>query len=96
MFRLMFAPKSTPGKREIHVLDQIYGTFNIYTVDVENRKLRTSLSPNLQRFENMTYKEMIECEKEGWDAKHLNYSIDHFGNLEIDIPEGYDVVVILK
>ncbi len=96
MFRLMFAPKATPGKGEIPVLDQIYGTFNSYTVDLENRKLKTSLSPNLKRFAFMTYKEMIQCEKEGWDVKNLKYNIDHYGNLEMDVPEGYEVLVILK
>jgi len=96
MFRLMFAPKATHGKGEIAVLDQIYGTFNSYTVDVENRKLKTSLSPNLKRFSSMTYDEMIQCEKEGWDCKKLNYTIDQFGNIEMEIPEGYDVMVILK
>ena len=96
MFRLMFAPKATPGKSEIPVLDQIYGTFNSYTVDVENRKLKTSLRPNIKRFPYMCYKEMIQCEKEGWDVWHLNYTIDRVGNLEMDISEGHDVLVILK
>lgn len=96
MFRLMFAPKATPGKGEIAVLDQIYGTFNSYRVDLENRKLKVSLSPNLKRFSFMTYDEMIQCEKEGWDVKHLKYTIDQYGNLEMDIPEGYEVLVILK
>lgn len=96
MFRLMFAPKATPGNGEILVLDQIYGTFNTYTVDVENRKLKTNLSPNSKRFSFMTYDEMIQCEKERWDWKKLNYTIDGDGNLEMDIPEDYDVIVILK
>ena len=96
MFRLMFVPKATPGKGEITVLDQIYGTFNSYTVDMENHKLKTSLSPNLKRFSFMTYDEMIQCEKDGWDCNKLNYTIDRVGNLEIDIPEGHDVLVILK
>lgn len=92
----MFAPKATPGKHEILVLDQIYGSFNSYTVDLENRKLKTSLSPNRERFFHMTYEEMIACEKEGWDVKKLNYKIDSNGNLEMDIPEGHEVFVILK
>ena len=96
MFRIMFAPKATPGKHEIPVLDQIYGTFNSYTVDPENRKLKTSLSPNCERFFHMTYEDMIACEKEGWDVKKLNYKIDRKGNLEMDIPDGYEVLVILK
>ena len=96
MFRIMFNPKATPGKGEIPVLDQIYGTFNTFKVDVENRKLKTSLSPNLQRFAFMSYEEMIKCEKEAWDVKHLKYTIDEDGNLEMDIPEGYEVLVILK
>lgn len=96
MFRLMFAPKATPGKGEILVLDQIYGTFNSYTVDLEKRKLRTSLSPNLKRFSYMSYEEMIQCEKESWDVKNLKYTIDQYGNLEMDVPEGYKVLVILK
>ena len=96
MFRLMFAPKATPGKGEIPVLDQIYGTFNSYRVDLENRKLKVSLDPNTKRFSFMTYDEMIKCEKEGWDIKNLNYTIDQFGNLEMDIPEGHEVLVILK
>ena len=33
---------------------------------------------------------------EGWDCRKLNYTIDRVGNLEMDIPEGYDVIVILK
>jgi hypothetical protein len=92
----MFAPKATPGKHEIPILDQIYGTFNSYTVDPENRKLKTSLSPNRERFFHMTYEEMIACEKEGWDVKKLNYKIDRNGNLVMDIPEGHEVLVILK
>lgn len=96
MFRLMFAPKATSGKGEIPVLDQIYGTFNTFKVDVENRKLKTSLDPNTKRFAFMTYEEMIQCEKEGWDVKHLKYTIDQYGNLEMDVPEGYEVLVILK
>ena len=96
MFRLVFAPKATPGKGEILVLDQIYGTFNSYRIDLENRKLKTSLSPNLKRFAFMSYEEMIESEKEGWDVKHLKYTIDRVGNLEMDVPEGYEVLVILK
>lgn len=96
MFRLLFAPKATPGKGEIVVLDQVYSTFNRYTVDLENRKLRVSLDPNRQRFENMTYEEMIKCEKEAWDVKNFNYTIDEWGNLEIVIPENHEVLVILK
>lgn len=96
MFRLMFAPKETPGKHEINVLDQVYGTFNSYRVDLEKRKLKTSLSPNLNRFAYMSYEEMIQCEKEDWDCKHLSYTIDQFGNLEMDIPENHEVLVILK
>ena len=92
----MFAPKETPGKHEITVLDQVYGTFNSYRVDLENRKLKVSLDPNRHNFENMTYEEMISLEKEGWDIKNLNYTIDQYGNLEMDIPEGYEVLVILK
>ena len=83
-------------KGEILVLDQIYGTFNTFKVDVENRKLKTSLDPNTKRFAFMTYEEMIQCEKEGWDVKHLKYTIDQYGNLEMDVPEGYEVLVILK
>ena len=34
--------------------------------------------------------------KEGWDVKHLKYTIDQYGNLEMDVLEGYEVLVILK
>ena len=95
MFRLMFAPKATPGRGEILIIDQGFGVINNFTVDMDNRKLRTSLDPN-RNFRHMTYAEMIACEKEGWDVKHLSYSIDDMGNLEMDIPEGYEVLVILK
>jgi hypothetical protein len=44
----------------------------------------------------MTYEEMIALEKEGWNIKNLNYTIDQFGNLEMDIPENHEVLVILK
>jgi hypothetical protein len=39
---------------------------------------------------------MIALEKESWDYKNLSYTIDEDGNLEMDIPEGYEVLVILK
>ena len=91
----MFVPKATPGKGEILIIDQIFGVINNFTVDIDNHKLRTSLDPN-RNFGHMSYEEMIVCEKESWDVNHLSYSIDDMGNLEMDIPEGYEVSVILK
>ena len=95
MFRLMFAPKATPGKGEITILSKVFSNFNIFRIDMENKKLRVGLEPNINNG-HTSYKDMIALEKEGWDIKNLNYTIDQYGNLEMDIPEGYEVLVILK
>lgn len=95
MFRLMFKSKIDKKAREIHVLDKVYSDFNMFTVDPVNNKLRVSLEPNVKNG-HYSRKEMIDLEKERWNWKHLNYTIDDNGNLEMDIPENHEVLIILK
>ena len=95
MFRIMFASKATPGKGEITILTKVFSNFNIFRIDMENKKLRVHLEPNINNG-HTSYKDMIALEKESWDFKKLSYTIDEDGNLEMDIPEGYEVLVILK
>ena len=95
MFRLMFAPKTTPSKGEIVILSKVFSDFNMFHIDLDNKKLRVSLDPNYKNG-HTSYEDMLTCEKEGWDVKHLKYTIDQYGNLEMDVPEGYEVLVILK
>ena len=95
MFRLMFKNKADKKSREIPVLDKVFSDFNMFTIDPVNKKLRVSLDPNVKNG-HYSYDEMLACEKEGWDVYKLSYTIDNNGNLEMDIPDGYEVLVILK
>jgi len=99
MFRIMLAPKATPGKGELPVFDKVYEDFNIFKIDIDNRILRVGLRVN-DRQPNYCFhwEDMVECLKEGWDVYGIEYEFDG-GNssmVTIHIPEGYDVVVVLK
>lgn len=99
MFRLMFAPKATPGKGELPVLDKVYEDFNIFTIDVDNRILRVGLSINeKQRYSVFNWHTLVEFLKEGWDACGIKYEFDGGSSsmVTIHIPDGYDVIVVLK
>jgi hypothetical protein len=99
MFRIMLAPKATPGKGELPVFDKVYEDFNIFKIDVDNRILRVGLSVNeKQRYGDFHWDDMVECLKEEWDVYGIKYEFDG-GNssmVTVHIPEGYDVIVVLK
>ena len=100
MFRLFFEPtKETRGTdhRDKMVLDKVFEDFNDFNIDLDRRVLRVSIKPNTK---NGYYKwdEMMQYLKEGWDVYKLSYRLVYpNGSLvEIDIPEGYTVRVVLK
>lgn len=99
MFRIMLAPKATPGKGELPVFDKVYEDFSIFKIDVDNRILRVGLRVNDRQINGrFRWEDMVECLKEGWDIHGIEYEFDG-GNssmVTIHIPEGYDVSVVLK
>lgn len=99
MFRLMLAPKATPGKGELLVFDKVYEDFNIFKIDIERRILRVGLRVNeKQMYGDFNWHTMVECLKEGWDIYGIEYEFDGGDSsmVTIHIPEGYDVLVVLK
>ena len=95
----MLAPKATPGKGELPVFDKVYEDFNIFTIDVERKVLRVGLCVNDRQPKYcFQWENMVECLKESWDNYGIKYEFDG-GNssmVTIHIPDGYDVLVILK
>lgn len=99
MFRIMLAPKATPGKGELPVFDKVYEDFNIFKIDVDNRVLRVGLRVNDRQMNGrFHWKDMVECLKEGWDIYGIKYEFEggHSSIVTIHIPDGYDVIVVLK
>ena len=94
MFRVLFAPKATPDRNEITVLDLVYGKFNTFTIDLENRELKVWMSPNTNRGIR-SYEEMELYVKEEWDAKKLEYRFEG-AIAHIKIPEGHEVITQIK
>lgn len=43
MFRILFAPKATPGKNEKPILDQVYCKFNTFNIDLEKKRVGCGL-----------------------------------------------------
>lgn len=99
MFRIMLAPKATPGKGELLVFDKVYEDFNVFKIDIERRILRVGLRVNeKQRYDDFDWDTMVEFLKESWDIWGIKYEFEggHSSIVTIHIPEGYDVVVVLK
>lgn len=90
----MFAPKATPGKGEKEVLNMIYGKFNTFTIDTENRELKVWIEPNIDNGYR-TYEETELYMKESWDAHKFEYWFEG-AIAHIKIPEGHEVLTILK
>ena len=99
MFRIMLAPKATPGKGELPVFDKVYEDFNIFTIDVERKVLRVGLRVNDRQMNGrFHWGDMVECLKESWDVWGIKYEFDG-GNssmVTVHIPDEYDVLVVLK
>jgi hypothetical protein len=97
MFRLFFEPIEKNEERELMVLDKVYEDFNDFQIDLNRRVVRVNLKPNINNGIR-TWEEMMSCLKEGWDIYKLTYrQVYPNGSLiEIDIPVGYNVRVILK
>lgn len=97
MFRLFFEPIEKNGARELMVLDMVYEDFNDFQIDPNRRVVRVSLKPNINNGIR-TWEEMMTSLKEGWDIYKLTYrQVYPNGSLiEIDIPIGYNVRIILK
>ena len=94
MFRILFAPKATPNRNEITVLDLVYGKFNTFTIDLENRELKVWMSPNTDRGIR-SYEEMELYVREEWDTKKLEYRFEG-AIAHIKIPEGHEVITQIK
>ena len=97
MFRLMFTPTDKTNKRDLCVLDQVYEKFNIFKIDPDKRIVHVGMDPNIEHGYR-SYDEMEELLKEGWDIYKLEYKFieGYHGVVEIKIPEGYEVTVVLK
>ena len=99
MFRIMLAPKATPGKGELPVFDKVYEDFNVFTVDVERKLLRVGLRVNSSHmYGGFRWENMVECLRESWDAWGIGYEFDGGSSsmVTVHIPDGYDVLVVLK
>ena len=98
MFRLMFAPKATPGKFEIPVLDKVFEDFNIFKIDMNKRIVRVGLSVNPNQGGCLSWDEMVKCLTEGWDVYKVKYEFDgeNGSMVSIHIPDGHEVIVVLK
>jgi hypothetical protein len=97
MFRILFAPKATPGKNEKPILDQVYCKFNTFNIDLEKRELVVALYPNIENGYS-TFEDMEKFVTEWWDIDKIEYSFDG-GNsaiVRIMIPEGYEVLTVIK
>lgn len=99
MFRIILAPKATPGKGELPVFDKVYEDFNTFKIDADNKTLRVGLSVNeKQMYGGFNWHTMVEFLKESWDVWGIKYEFEggHSSMVTIHIPEGYEVLVILK
>jgi hypothetical protein len=88
MFRILFTPKETPNKNEIHVLDTSYGKFNSFLIDTETNELKVWIQPNGP----MTFEELEERLKERWDIRNVEYRIED-SIVHIKIPENHEVMI---
>ena len=95
MFRLFFEPIEKNG--ELMVLDMVYEDFNDFQIDTNRRVVCVNLRPNINNGIR-TWEKMMTCLKEGWDIYKLTYRLVYPNGslIEIDIPVGYNVRVILK
>lgn len=88
MFRILFAPKETPNKNEVNVLDTNYGKFSSFLIDTETNELKVWIQPNGP----MTFEELETRLKERWDIRNIKYKIKD-GIVHIKIPENHEVMI---
>lgn len=88
MLRVLFSPKETPNKNEIHVLDMSYGKFNSFLIDTETNELKVWIQPNGP----MTFEELEARMKERWDIQNIEYRIKD-GIVHIKIPKNHEVMI---
>ena len=88
MLKILFAPKETPNKNEIHVLDTICGKFNSFLIDTETNELKVWIQPK----GTMTFEELETRLKERWDIRNIKYRIED-GIVHIKIPKNHEVLI---